>query len=616
MPYRFPRCVIALPLLLVLASCGDQSLFMSPKTGAADLQIVSASDGQIYAGGKTVPLMISAQDSSASRDVEIDVTLSSASGESLYHNRGAATLNEQSPISLPASLAAGQYRLDLVLYSGGEVVQKKSVAIFVAPDGWKIDGIRSFPPVITSSSTVMLKAELEIPQDANPYLRWTWKGKVIQKGTLSAGLGQVLWDVPGEGGVYTITLELFPSAPAAGTDFAFTSSVSLSTDIIVSGQARTRGRLGPAADFLSLLRLQGSLADSGAGAKKLGKTAAAAVGSPELVSLENVFGYRLDGSNGIRIPWLALPSDGGTLRPFTISLGVSFDDLAGAGSVVTAAARDGGFSLVIAVNPQTLAPEARITSAGAPPIVVSWGGPPLSPKERVLLSFSAAPQPAGLSTQWFLDGTQVSSLLVRASVVGVRQEGSITIGGEHGFSGLVDEFGVYATDPAGRPATDPALYSRAQAALYGSRLVFADGFDGIALYNGFAVEGGGQLAAGSVDLAPGARLVLPVLKTGDAVTVSAALSASSGKSVSLVVQAESASQPAVVVPMTAGVSGLSFRVAADGRSLSVSSAEGEKSVAIPRPEGSGSGLVVKIADPADARSDLVIESVLALKQGQ
>ena len=616
MPCRFPRRVVALPLLLVLASCGDQSLFMSPKTSAADLQIVSAADGQIYTGGKTVPLMVSAQDSATSRDVEIDVTLASASGESLYHNRGSAALNEQSPITLPASLPAGQYRLDLVLYSGGEVVQKKSVAIFVAPEGWKIDGIRSFPPVITSSSTVMLKAELEIPQDANPYLRWTWKGKVIQKGTLSAGLGQILWDVPGEGGVYTITLEIFPSAPAAGTDFAFTSSVSLSTDIIVSGQARTRGRLGPAADFLSLLRLQGSLADSGAGAKKMGKTAAVAVGSPELVSLENVFGYRLNGSSGIRIPWLALPSDGGNLRPFTISLGVSFDDLAAAGSIVTAAARDGAFSLVIAMNPQTLAPEARITSAGALPIVVPWGGPPLSPKDRMLLSFSAAPQSAGLSTQWFLDGTQVSSLFVRMVPSGVRQEGSITIGGEHGFAGVVDEFGVYATDPSGRPATDPALYSRAQAALYGSRLVLADGFDGIALYNGFSVEGGGGLAAGSVNLVPGARLVLPVLKTGDAVTVSAALSASSGRGISLIVQSESGSQPLVVVPVTAGAAGLGFRLAADGRSLSVSSAEGEKAVAIPRTDGSGSGLVVKIADPADAGSDLVIESVLATRQGQ
>jgi hypothetical protein len=265
---------------------------MSPKPETADLQITSAADGQVFASGTTIPLMVSAQDTTKSHDTEIEVTLAKPSGESLWHSRSAAALNEQSPITLPAGLAAGLYRLDLVLYSAGEVVQKKSIPFFVAADGWKIAGIRSFPPVITSAATVMLKAELQIPEGANPYLRWSWKGKVIQKGMLAAGLGQILWDAPAEGGVYTITLELFPSAPAADSDFQFSSSLSLSTDIIVSGAAtQARGRLGPASSFASLLPLQGSLADVGAGARKVGKTRALPVGSPEVVSLENGFGY-------------------------------------------------------------------------------------------------------------------------------------------------------------------------------------------------------------------------------------------------------------------------------------------------------------------------------------
>ena len=614
MQKRFAGRAIALPLLLVLASCGDQSLFMSPKSGASDLQIVSASDGQVYTGGRTVPLMVSAQDTSSARDLEVEVTLSTPSGTSLYHNRGAATLNEQSPISLPQGLASGQYRLDLVLYSSGEVVQKKSATIFVAPDGWKIDGIRSFPPLITSSSTVMLKAELEIPQDANPWLRWSWKGKVIQKGALSSGLGQILWDVPGEGGVYTITLEVFPIPPAAGTDYAFTSSMSLSTDIVVSGQARTRGRLGPAADFLSLLTLQGSLADTGAGARKLGRTAAEAVGAPELVSLDNVFGWRLDGSSGIRIPWLALPLDGTGLRPFTLSLGVSFDDPSTAGSIVSAVSADGSFFLVIGMNRQAAAPEARISSNGSAPVVVPWGGPPVTARQRVLLSLSVAPGAAGLATQWFLDGTQVSSQLVRTAPAAVRQEGSVTIGGDQGFAGVVDEFGVYTLDPSGRPATDPSLFSRAREAEYGNRLAFADGFDGLSLYNGFAIEGPGQLAAGVVDLGPGGRLVLPALKPGDALTVTAALSAASVRTASLVVLPEAGAQPAAVVPVSVGASGLSFRVSADGRTLTVSSAEGDKAVNV-SPAAGSTGLVVKIADPAEARGELLIDSILALKPG-
>jgi len=611
------RRAILAPLLALLVSCGDQSLFMSPKTDSADLQITSAFDGQVFASGKSVPLMISAQDTTKNRDVEIDVTLGNSAGESVWHSRTAATLNEQSPISLPPGLAAGLYRLDLVLYSGGEVVQKKSISFFVAQEGWKITGIRSFPPVITSAATVMLKAELQIPDDANPYLRWTWKGKVIQKGMLLAGLGQILWDVPGEGGVYTITLELFPSAPAAGSDFPFTSSLSLSTDIIVSGSAEAaRGRLGPASSFSSLLRLQGSLADSGAGAKKAGKSKAQPIGALEVVVLENGFGYRLDGSSGIRIPWFAIPSDAGNLRPFTISLGVSFDEIGSAGNIVTAATSDGSFSLAISRNAQTSVPEARITGTGAAPLLIPWTGPALSAKQRVLLSLSIVPQPAGLSAQWFQDGVQVSFLAAKYPLAGVKQEGNITIGGDQGFKGVVDEFGVYVQDAAGRPSSDPDLYSRAQAGIYGTRLVLADGFDGLTVTNGFSIEGKGQLAAGSVALAPGGRLALPPLRTGQPLSVTADLSPDSGRTAALILQWEGSATPPVIVPVTADSGSLRVRVSSNGLSITVPSPEGEKTVNLTAPGGSGASLLMKLENPPDARSDLLIESVLVLTSGQ
>lgn len=611
------RRTFLVPILALLVSCGDQSLFMSPKTDAADLQIISASDGQVFASGKSVPLMVSTQDTTKNHDVEIDVTLTSPAGESLSHNRSAAVLNEQSPITLPSGLAAGLYRLDIVLYSAGEVVQKKSIPFFVACEGWKITGIRSFPPVITSGATVMLKAELQIPDGTNPYLRWSWKGKVIQKGMLSTGLGQILWDVPGEGGVYTITLELFPSAPAAGSDFSFTSSLSLSTDIIVSGSTGpARGRLGPASSFTSLLLLQASLADSGAGAKRTGRGKAEPIGSPEVVSLENGFGYRLDGRTGIRIPWLAIPIDSGNLRPFTISLGVSFDEIGSANNIVTAAASDGSFSLVISMNPQKAAPQAQISRAGAAPLFIPWAGPALSTKERVLLSLSIVPQPAGLSAQWFLDGVQVSSLTARYSIAGAKPEGSIAIGGDQGFKGVVDEFGVYAQDAAGRPSTEPDLYSRAQEEIYGTRLVLADGFDGITVTNGFSIEGNGRLAAGSVALAAGARLALPPIRTGRSLSVTAALSRDSGRTAALLVQWEGSSAPPVVVLVPADTAGLSFRISSNGLSIVIPSTEGEKTVNLPAPGGSGESLLLKLENPPDAKSELVIESILALTTRQ
>ncbi len=607
------RRTILAPILVLLVSCGDQSVFMSPKTAAADLQIISANDGQIFASGNSVPLMVSARDATKSHDVEIEATLTGPAGESLSHNRAAAVLNEQSPITLPAGLAPGLYRLDFVLYSSGEIAQKKSVSFFVAVEGWKITGIRSFPPVITSAATVMLKAELQVPEGGNPYLRWSWQGKPIQKGILSAGLGQILWDVPEKAGVYTVTLELFPIPPSGGSDFSFPSSLSLSTDIIVSGSAQAaRGRLGPASSFTSLLHLQGSLADSGAGAKKMGRSKAEPIGSPEVVALDSGFGYRLDGSTGIRIPWLAIPFDTGNLRPFTISIGVTFNEIIGANNIVTAAASDGSFSLVISMNPQISAPQAQISGASAAPMVIPWGGPALLPKVRVLLSLSIVPQPAGLSAQWFLDGVQVSSFTAGFSMAGARQEGSITLGGDKGFKGVVDEFGVYAQDSAGRPSTDPDLYARAQAGVYGKRLVIADGFNGIALTNGFSIEGRGQLAAGTVALSPGARLALPPLKTGQNLSVAAELSRSSARAANLLVQWEGSPAPVIVVPVTADAGGLDARISSDGLSITVQSAGAMKTVALPAPGGNGASLLLKVENPPDARSDLIIDSVLAL----
>ncbi|MGO9309469.1 MAG: hypothetical protein ACLQDL_10655 [Spirochaetia bacterium] len=597
----------------LLVSCGDQSLVVSPKTTAADLQIVSASDGQVFASGKSVPLMVSATDTTKTRDVEIDVTLTNPAGQSISHSRTAAALNEQSPVTLPAGLDPGLYRLDLVLYSGGEVAQKKSVSFFVAADGWKITGIRSFPPVITSAATVMLKAELQVPDGSNPYLRWSWQGKPIQKGILSAGLGQILWDVPEKAGVYTVTLELFPIAPATGSDFSFTSAFALSTDIIVSANAQLpRGRLGPASSFSSLLRLQASLADSGAGARKTGKITAEPIGSPEVVSLDSGFGYRLDGSTGIRVPWLAIPFESGGLRPFTVSIGVTFSEISSANNIVAAAARDGSFSFVIAMNPQASAPRAQISGRAAAPLVIPWGGPAIPANVRVLLSLSVVPQSSGLSAQWFLDGVQVSSFSASSAPAGARQEGSITIGGENGFKGVVDEFGVYVQDAAGRPSTDPDLFARAQAAIYGKRVLIADGFDGIALTSGFSIEGRGRLAVGAVVLSPGARLALPPLRTGQSLSVTAGLSRSSARSADLLAQWEGSSAPAIVVPVTADAAGLGARISADGQSISVTSAEGEKTVTLPAPVARGASLLLKIENPAEARADLLIDSILAV----
>jgi len=63
-----------------------------------------------------------------------------------------------------------------------------------------------------------------------------------------------------------------------------------------------KGDLTPDTSYLLLLHMQGNLTDVGMGARRNGITAAVPVGSPQVVSVEDGFGYRLDGGSGLQVP--------------------------------------------------------------------------------------------------------------------------------------------------------------------------------------------------------------------------------------------------------------------------------------------------------------------------
>jgi len=106
----------------------------------------------------------------------------------------------------------------------------------------------------------------------------------------------------------------------------------------------------------------------------------------------------------------------------------------------------------------------------------------------------------------------------------------------------VDELGVYATEPAGRPSTDPGQFQRAETAAFGSSLVLADGFDGTYLPEGFTLSGSGQLAAGTYSLKPGSTLGLPAIALeGSRITTTATLASTSSRAATLNLQWEDGS---------------------------------------------------------------------------
>ena len=602
-------------LLVLLASCGSDSLLLSLGRETSDIEITSIADGEIVAAGAPLPLQIAARDPQAQKDLEIEVSLTSPAGQSVWKSGRIASpaVNEDLSLQLP-DLPDGQYQLEIIAFSRGEQVRKRSSTFFVARESAIISGIKSFPPVITTGATVLLKAELQAPAGANPYLRWSWKGRVFARGLLGSGAGEALWVAPSEEGVYSIRLELFPSAPPTGADFSFASPGSLTTDLYVTaGMRPARGDLGPEQSYWSLLHLQGNLREAGAAGKKAGRTEAASIGTPQIVQVEDGFGYRLDGRSGIAIPWLVLPVDGGILKPFTISMGLAPESLEAEQRILSVTESDGVFSLTIVLDQGTQSPRARIASGAGPDLDIPWIGPSLQKGRRSLVSLSIVPKGKTLSAAWFLDGEQVSRVSAEVAFAGLKSDGKAVIGGEKGFIGIVDEFGVFYKDEQGRPSPDPGLYRRAALAVHGDALVIAEGFDGPYLPAGFGAEVRVELDGGTLVVPAGANVDLPPVVVGaDSVEYRATLAPGSASDARLALIWEGSSAPAVEAALTADAGVLAFTVTSGAAAVTIPSAGGEKSLKVEQPTGPGNALVVRISEPSDARSPLLVDSLLAL----
>ena len=450
-----------LPLLaLALLSCGGEGLSLFPRSEASELTIAGPEDGAVYTSTQPLALQIGTSDPAGHPDLEVLVTLLSATGDTVWEQRftGPAP-NEDLGVQLP-DIPAGRYELEIVVREGGEQVERHTATIFSVRERPRITGITSFPPLITAASPVQLSADIAADTGSDPWLRWTWRGKTIAQGSASSGTTAVLWTAPADDGVYTVTLELFPAAPPEITGYSFRSSIAMSTDIYVSAAgAAARDELEPASSYLSLFHLQADLVDAAAAARDL-KRLAVPIGSPRIVPVGDGFGYRLTGGAGFRVPWPVLPVDEGNLAPFTLSVGIRIppEQPTGSDGIVTMTAGDVAFTLEL--GPGT-SPELAIAVPGSPQLAIPSGIESLAQGQRYLVSVSVEPRQGGLSVRWFNDGRQISESTASLLLPLLDEKGSAVVAGGSGFTAIIDELGVYYRDEPGRPATDPTLFRAA-----------------------------------------------------------------------------------------------------------------------------------------------------------
>jgi hypothetical protein len=502
--------VLSMPLLF---SCTRVSLFNSPLETDHQVEVMSLAEGGLLNPGDSVTFLIHSplEDSEA---LNLEINLTTAGGVEIWSTQVASPLlNEELELLLPESLLeTGQYRLTFIISREEGSGSEKTFDFFYAVGEYGILGIHSYPPTPYPASETILKADLVYPADSDPYLRWRQDGEILAAGFISAGLDEIIWAAPEEAGVYSLEVELFPAQPSGGGQEELVSSVSMTASLYVSTQhILSDNDLSPESSYFSLFHFNGALRDFGVqGKTEDGEPAAGLelVGAPEFVQQDDHFGYRLEPGSSLRYDKTIIPLTAGRLAPFTVTLALVPEEGNAEATLLSMGNADEGFlfSLRFDEEEQLLA----VLESPQALTVIPSGIALLPAGKESFVSLSLLPGEESLTASWYLDGQPASSSTVPAPESELPETGSTVIGGE--VSIVLTELGVFYRDEQDRPTIDPAVYAAAKERKLGSRLILADGFDGLYAAAPEWIEGAYSLESGLLRLAGGSALTLPAFE--------------------------------------------------------------------------------------------------------
>ena len=542
-----------LVVLAILSGCGDGGLLLPGLAEGGDVVLQTVADGAVLTRDSPLEAALRLRPGQREPD-RVEVTVTTADGRSAAARTIAAAEIQQGRLPGIAldSLEPGYYRVEFELYSAGRRTDTVRRMLFLVDGDYRIAGVSAYPAAFMPDSRGILRADLEIPDGADPYLRWSFGGRTVSEGLLSAGVGQLLLRSPESEGVYAVQLELFPVAPPTG-GYGFASELLQQTDLVVrEARLPDERSLGPPASYYVLLHLAGNLRDSGMRPELLGAAAAEAelIGNAEPAIVDGLFGYRLSGGAAITFNEAVVPYRNGGVGPFSVSMRLVLTEPSGAdlNNTQTATrsqtffaleARDPAFSLRLELSDQnTLAAQLQVGGNSSTLTAVVPGPAQRRPVE---LSFAVVPRSSGTDLAWFVDGELAAAgatslrlplplprndererdLTSSDHAAGWRSlAGSTVIGGENGFSGLIDEFGVFFRDEYDRPAANMTPFRLEQLRRHGEMLLFGEGFESDELPEGFELAGDGAVTQGVVALQPGAVLRSPPVELqGEGITI-------------------------------------------------------------------------------------------------
>lgn len=453
--------------ILLLVGCGESGL-LDLYGGGEAVVIESILPGSVIAPGDAIPVSAQA-DETVSDPAYLELRVEDRRGDLLLSFEEPAA---DAPISVATEeLPPGYYLLIVrALDADRNELSASEVPFFVVQQSTLIKGISAYPTAVLPKEGIVFYAELA-QVSGDPYLRWSADGRTIGEGPVSQGKQLISWRVPESEGIYPVTAELFPFPPPEGEGFRFTAAERFKIEAFVSADPRTpRGELGPADAFSSLFHFRGTF-DS-AGFLELGEPAIE--GEPVLAVESGIFGFRFAGGDALRFDRSMIPVASGEIAPFTLHLKGIFSE---PGRIFTVKRSRGEDFLRLGRTQSglTLGLNGQIYAFSLPTELFE------APR-YLSLSFDRTEE--GMLLRWFLDGRlRQTDRLPRQPIPG--DLANALIGG--GFSGMLDEFGIYTGEDRRESISDPDLFGFAMRERYGRRLLYARGFDDSAPQEGVSL---------------------------------------------------------------------------------------------------------------------------------
>ena len=504
---------ILILLFALFAACSNPGMMLSIQDEDPVITVATLERGSIVGSGEVLPLSVDFDAETFNPELII-LEIQDSSGVVLY----SVELSEEDiqllplPVNIPEELETGSYVIVVTVFENGEQILRHESQFFYVLEEYEISGITSYPHFLYPNGKGLIVSDLEIPETADPYLRWTLEDSVLMEGYLSDGTKNVQMQVPASEGIYTIRLELFPLGPdeANLAEFDFLSEIVLEAQLFVSeDQQIESNELSPEEDYFSLLHFRGESNDLGT---RPNADPAVDGENAQLAVQNGVFGFLLDGLQGFSLDNFMLPQSDGQIEPFSLSLRFLISERRPLSSIYRVYDSKGTevFSLQFDDTGNLVADYFSLSSV--------LDGSEFQNDVAINLTLSLLPLAESVHFLWYIEGLLVGEdLFDEYESQAVAGDGVAIIAGQGGFRGILDELGIYHSTAENGPYVDTEVFRRAMEREFGADLVYAEGFDGLEMPEDLSFEGNTTeflMTGSAIALPPGATLTVPGIQSG------------------------------------------------------------------------------------------------------